>query len=79
MYDDFSAKKERFSLQKISDDVTMTSFLAKTANDIKILTKPLQNHIIREAFAKKRMSKALSVQKKIGHGPTHTHTHRSFY
>ena len=40
---------------------------------MKILTKTLQNHIIREAFAKKRMSKALSVQKKIGHGPTHTH------
>ena len=53
----------------------MTSFVAKTAHDMKILTKTLQNHIIREAFAKNRMSKALSVQKKIGHGPTDTHTH----
>ena len=53
----------------------MTSLLAKTAHDMKILTKTLQNHIIREAFAKNRMSKALSVQKKIGHGRTDTHTH----
>ena len=30
----------------------------------------LQNRFIKETFAKNRMSKALSVQKKIGHGRT---------
>ena len=34
----------------------------------------LQNQIIKETFAKNRMSKALSVQKKIGHGRTDRHT-----
>ena len=41
--------------------------------------KTLQNQIIKETFAKNRMSKALSVQKKIGYGRTDTHTDKSFY
>ena len=57
--------KNSVFIKKSPNDVTMTSFLAKTAHDIKILTKTLQNHIVKEAFAKKCMSKALSVQKKI--------------
>ena len=57
----------------------MTSFLATTTGDVEILTKTLQNHIVIEAFAENCMSKALSVQKKIGHGPTHTHTHTDLY
>ena len=52
----------------------MTSFLAQTAHDMNILTKTLQNHIVREAFAKNRMSKALSVQKKIADGRTDRQT-----
>ena len=34
----------------------------------------LQNQIIKETFAKNRMSQALSVQKKIGHGWTDRQT-----
>ena len=39
-------------------------------------TKTLQNQIIKETFAKNRMSKAFLVQKKIADGRTDTHTHR---
>ena len=56
----------------------MTSYLAKSMHGMEILTKTLQNRIIKETFAKKRMSKALFVQKKKGYGctaDTHTHTH----
>ena len=38
-----------------------------------------QNHIGKKAFAKNRMSKALTVQKKIADGRTDRQTHRSFY
>ena len=41
--------------------------------------KTLQNRFIKETFAKNRMSKALSVQKKIAIGRTHRHTDKSFY
>ena len=51
----------------------MMSFLARST---KILTKTLQSQIIKETFAKNRMSKALSVQKKIGHGRTDRQTDR---
>ena len=51
----------------------MTSFLAKTAHDMKILTKTLQNQIIIESFAKNRMSKALFVKTKIADGRTDRH------
>ena len=43
----------------------------------------LQNQIIKETFAKNRMSQALSVQKKIGYGrtdrQTHTYTDRQIF
>ena len=49
----------------------MTSFLAKSTYGMQILTKALQNRFIKKIFAKKkRMSKALFVQKKIADGST---------
>ena len=58
----------------------MTSYLAKSMHGMEILTKTLQNRIIKETFAKNRMSKALFVQKKKGYGRTDRQTdHRSFY
>ena len=51
----------------------MTSYLAKSMHGMEILTKTLQNRIIKETFAKKRMSKALFVQKKKGYGRTDRH------
>ena len=54
----------------------MTSFLGKTTHGMKILIKTLQNRIIKETFAKKRMSKALFVQKKKGYGRTDRQTDR---
>ena len=52
----------------------MTSYLAKSKHGMEILTKTLQNRIIKETFAKNRMSKALFVQKKKGYGRTDRHT-----
>ena len=54
----------------------MTSYLAKSMHGMEILTKTLQNRIIKETFAKNRMSKALFVQKKKGYGRTDRQTHR---
>ena len=41
--------------------------------------KTLQNQIIKETFAKNRMSKALFVQKKIGPGRTDRQTNPSIH
>ena len=41
-----------------------------STKDFKSKPKTLQNRIIKETFAKNRMSKALSVQKKIAYGRT---------
>ena len=41
---------------------------------MKSKSETLQNQIIKETFAKNRMSKAPSVQKKIGHGRTDRQT-----
>ena len=54
----------------------MTSFLGQTTHGRKILIKTLQNRIIKETFAKKRMSKARSVQKKMRYGRTDRQTDR---
>ena len=54
----------------------MTSYLAKSMHGMEILTKTLQNRIIKETFAKNRMSKALFVQKKKGYGRTDRQTDR---
>ena len=54
----------------------MTLFVAKIQYGMKNLTKTLQNRIIKETFAKKRMSKALFVQKKKGYGCTDRQTER---
>ena len=54
----------------------MTSYLAKSMHGMEILTKTLQNRIIKETFAKNRMSKALFVQKNKGYGRTDRQTDR---
>ena len=54
----------------------MTSFLAKSIHGTQILTKTLQNRFIKETFAKKRMSKALFVQKNIADDRTDRQTGR---
>ena len=47
--------------------------------DTKSKPKTLPNRIVKETFAKNRMSKALSVQKKIGYGRTDRQTDRQIF
>ena len=54
----------------------MTLFLKISTKYTKSKPKTLQNRIIKETFAKNRMSKALFVQKKIVHGRTDRQTDR---
>ena len=63
-----------FLLEISANQVAMTSFLKMSTKDLKSKPKTLQNRIIKETFAKNRMSKAFSVQKKIGSGRTDRQT-----
>ena len=54
----------------------MTSFLKISTKDMETKPETLQNQIVKETFAKNRMSKALSVQKKIAFGRTDRQTDR---
>ena len=63
-----------FSLKISANQVAMMSFLKISTKDMKSKPETLQNRFIKETFAKNRMSKALSAQKKIGYGRTDTQT-----
>ena len=54
----------------------MTKFLKISTKYVKSKPQTLQNQIIKETFAKNRMSKALFVQKKIADGRTDRQTDR---
>ena len=60
----------RLSLTISANQVAMTKFLKISTKQMKSKSEILQNHIIKETFAKNRMSKALSVKKKMRSGRT---------
>ena len=65
-----------FSLKISSNQVATKLLLKISTKDTKSKPQTLPNRIVIETFAKNRMSKALSVQKKIAIGRTHRQTHR---